>query len=233
MREARQQFSEAECAEVAAAIAEAEQTTEAEIIAVVATASGRYDRAEDLFGVLLSVLVLLFGAWWMVSLHSGDAWSGGGNVLPIVAWLMPVAAFLSFILGAMLASRFPVLRLPFIANNEMDEEVERRAAEAFQRFRLRGTQGATGILVFVSLFEHRVRVIGDDTIAQKLGDEDWQGVCDRIVDQAKQGEIALGLVEGIRHCGGLASRFFPKNLSGQASSNANQLNDELRFLDAP
>ena len=39
---------------------------------------------------------------------------------------------------------------------EMEEEVRRAAAESFLRFRGRGTAGGTAILLYVSLFEHRV-----------------------------------------------------------------------------
>jgi len=47
-----------------AAVAEAEANTSAEIVPVVAAASGRYDRAEDLFGLLLGLLAAV--AIWLV-----------------------------------------------------------------------------------------------------------------------------------------------------------------------
>lgn len=64
-----------------------------------------------------------------------------------------------FLVGATLATRFPVLRLPFIPPGEMRHEVERRALEVFQRYRIRTTRGGTGVLIYVSLYEHMVRVV--------------------------------------------------------------------------
>ena len=62
MKRASQFFSDTDRQAIEAAVAAAEQRTSAEIIPVVATASGRYDRAEDLFGVIVA-LVALSVAW--------------------------------------------------------------------------------------------------------------------------------------------------------------------------
>ena len=72
----------------------------------------------------------------------------------------------------------------------MNEEVERGAAEAFHRFRVRTTNEGTGVLIYVSLFEHRVRVIGDDAISRKLGQSDWKEIRDLITNGMRSGRPA-------------------------------------------
>ena len=43
---------------VSSAVSEAEAKTSGEIVPVIATASGRYDRAEDIFGLLIAMISL-------------------------------------------------------------------------------------------------------------------------------------------------------------------------------
>lgn len=46
------------------------------------------------------------------------------------------------------------------------------AAVAFGMFRVRATTAATGVVIYVSLYEGLVAVLGDHAIAAKLGPDD-------------------------------------------------------------
>ena len=168
MRQARELFSIEDLKTIRATITEAERKTSGEIVPVVATASGRYDRAEDIFGLIVAMLALSLS--WIffqgIRLIEGDWASGHEIILGLGPVLLIIVA--GFALGCAGATTFPVLRLPFITKKEMREEVERSAAEAFHRFRVRKTEAGTGILIYVSLFERMVRVQGDDTISTRL-----------------------------------------------------------------
>ena len=131
MRHATELFDQEEIGAIEAAIREVERKTSAEVVPVVATVSGRYDRAEDLFAFLLALLVL-GGVWgWLQGpTAAAGAWSGAPTLtlgLPVVLAILAV----TFLVGMALASHFPVLRLPLIARREMQEEVEGRARETF------------------------------------------------------------------------------------------------------
>ena len=63
MKRASDVFGKEQRREVEAAIAEVEARTSAEIVVVAATRSGRYDRAEDLFGIMVAMIVC-FAAWY-------------------------------------------------------------------------------------------------------------------------------------------------------------------------
>ena len=62
MKRASELFSEQDRRVVRAAVEEAERGTAGEIVPVVATTSGRYDRGEDLFGLVVAVVALTI-AW--------------------------------------------------------------------------------------------------------------------------------------------------------------------------
>ncbi|MGK0186130.1 MAG: putative membrane protein [Verrucomicrobiales bacterium] len=219
-------FTAEQITAIETAIRQAEETTSAEIVPVVAKVSGRYDRAEDLFAFLFSLVSL--GCTWVLlqdAIPATETWGGKPTSvmsLPIVLAIL-VATFFA---GIALASRFPALRLPLIAKREMQEEVERRAHETFKRLKIRNTENATGILIYVSLYEHMVHVEGDDTIAGKLSQSDFQSVCDTIISGFKSGNPELGMRKGILLCGELLATHFPIE-----QGDANELFDSLHLIE--
>ena len=208
MKKASAWFTESDKKALAKDIARAESATTGEIVPVVATTSGKYDRAEDLFGLVFALISL--SIYWLLqgATPFGSKWSSGpaeGLSLPVVLSIVVVA----FIVGAILATAIPSLRIPFIPKSEMGKEVERSAAEAFHRFSIRSTADATGVLIYVSLFEHTVRIFGDSAINEKVDQETWQEICDLVVDGIRKGEPARGLSAGILRCGEVLARHFP------------------------
>ena len=226
MKRASEIFSEEERKSIAAAVSEAERQTSGEIVPVVASASGRYDRAEDLFGMAVALLALaLVWIFFQDILPVAEDWESGQR---LVIGLAPILLIVlgGFLSGAVAATRIPALRLPFIAKKEMNEEVERGAAEAFHRFRVRTTNEGTGVLIYVSLFEHRVRVIGDDAISRKLGQSDWKEIRDLVTNGMRSGRAAEGLVAAVKRCGELLGKHFPAK-----SGDIDELHNELRLID--
>lgn len=221
MNYATQLFTAEEKRTIEAAIAQAEQGTSAEIVPVVATVSGRYDRAEDLFALVLTLAVLA-GLWPWLGDGGSEGWAGSGIGLPGLL----VILVLTFIAGVLLASRVPVLRLPFIHRREMQEEVERSAQAAFQQLRVRRTQSATGVLIYVSLYERMVHVVGDDAISAVFGQSQWQTLCETIVNRFRAGQYAAGMTDGIIQCGAQLAEKFPGT-----SDDVNEIADSLHLLD--
>ena len=226
MKRATRLFTKEEIGAIEAAITEVEKKTAAEVVPVVASVSGRYDRAEDLFGFLLSLLVLgTAWVWCQDIVPAGEAWSGAPALrlnLPIILAILGV----TFLIGIAIASHLPFLRLPLIAKREMRQEVERAARESFQRLKIRKTGGGTGLLIYVSLYEHMVHVVGDDAINAKLSQADWQGLCDTILRGFKDGKPATGMRDGILLGGELLATHFPIQ-----PGDANELFDRLHLLD--
>ena len=59
MKKASQHFTEEEKKKISQAVKDAESKTAAEIIPVAATSSGRYDRAEDIIGLVIGIIVMV------------------------------------------------------------------------------------------------------------------------------------------------------------------------------
>jgi putative membrane protein len=226
MKRASHFLTEEDRKTISEAVAEAEKNTSGEIVPAIATVSGRYDRAEDIAGLALALAAVTL-SWTLfqdIRFPEGD-WTAGPR---IALGLLPclVIILMGFAAGSALASYVPVLRRPFIARKEMDEEVERRAHEVFARERVRGTTGGTGILIYVSLYERIVRVLPDDAIAGKISQAEWNAVRDLVLDGIKTEHPGQGLTQAVLKCGELLKEHFPIE-----PGDVNELTNELRILD--
>ena len=99
------------------------------------------------------------------------------------------------------------------------------AAAAFVRGEVFATRERTGILVFLALLEHRVVVLGDAGINERVQPEEWQAIANDIVAGIRRSRPAAALAAGIEACGRLlAERGVP-----QVEEDVNELPDRPRF----
>ena len=225
MKNASNLFTPAEKEKINQAVASAEKLTSGEIVPVVATASGRYDRAEDMGGFLLALAALI--ASWVLGqriVPVGGDWAQGLRLTLSLRWLLLILVA-GFMVGVALTSRVGWLRRLLTPDTEMRQEVERTAWHAFGSFRVRRTAAGTGILLYVSLFERMVCVLGDDAIAARLEQKDWNEVRDMIVQGLRSGRGADAMSEAIARCGELLGRNFPYR-----AGDVNEIGDELRIM---
>ena len=226
MVRASKRFTEEDKQAVRDAIAEAEQTTSGEIVPVVATRSGRYDRGEDIFGIVLG-LVAVAVVWLLcqeIEPTAGD-WESG-QTLAVGLGPVLLTFVIAFVLGVVLATLVPALAMSFVGRTERQEEVQRSARQAFFEFRVRATEAGTGILIYISLLERTVWVIGDRAISDKLDQAQWDGVKDLVIDGLRSGKPTDGLCAAIKRCGELLSEHFPI-----AQGDTNELTNELHLVD--
>jgi putative membrane protein len=119
-----------------------------------------------------------------------------------------------------------LVRLAFVSASEKRYEVERSAAAAYQRFRVSRTSGSTGVLLYVSLCERMVRVMGDGAVNEKLSDRDWFGLRDTVIAGLRDRRPADGLCRAIASCGELLAPHFPVQ-----PGDINEMTNELRLID--
>ena len=187
---------------ISQAIQRAEEKSGCEIIPVMAVASGRYDRGEDVFGVVFA-LALVALAWWGMSALADQTPMGnasGWQYGEMAPFGLPVLLALfggGFLLGALMATRIGVLKLPFTAKAEMRQEVRRAAQSCFFARGLRKAPGAAGVLIYVSHFERMVEVIGDDAVNAKLSAADWQAICNEMLGGLSRGAPTVGFVAAL------------------------------------
>lgn len=204
------------------AIAAAEKSTSGELVVCIASRSGRYDRGEDVVGVCVALAAV--AAVWLVA--QGVTTDGWGT--SITLGLLPVLGVfvVGFSFGAALATWLPPLGLLFTTRSQIREAVRDRASVAFQRFGVRGTRAASGILIYVSVLERMVWVLGDDAVSNSIEQHEWDAVRDAAVDGLRRNAPDEGLLKAVE----LAGRLLAAKLPG-AHDDVDELANGIRFLD--
>lgn len=205
---------------VAAAIAKAEKGTSAEIVCALSTESGRYDRAEGLAGLTCAIVGL--GIAHVAHDFSGGA-AGDWTVRALSLGWQVFAVVLGFLAGQFAAGRFQLIRSPFVSEREMGEEVRRAAWHVFGAASLRGTVGKNGVLVYVSLFEHRVVVLADEAGFKALGAETIEMMRDKALEHLRRKEVEKAFTAAVS----VAGTRLAKTLPTRRDCHANELEDHV------
>jgi putative membrane protein len=207
MVSARHILDRADRERIEQAIADAERHTSAELVVIVARRSGRYDRSEDVFGLVLGLLVLVAAALLWPGPRAPGSWDTTLR-LPLGVPLATLLVAAGFFVGVVLSTRFPLLARPFRTKGEMAAEVRRRASDCFADFRVRDGQGC-GVLIYVSLLERTVWITADDTVSASGGATAWPGVRDAVVRGLAGGSLADGLCNGVREAAEKLAKLMP------------------------
>ena len=180
---------------VRGAVAQVERRTSAEFVCAVATESGRYDRAESIWGLLFGLVGLaIISGSSTVLLQGTGSWSSSAY---LASSLKGLAVIGGFIVGSVLASVVRPLRMLLVSRAEMESEVARAAAYVFGLGRLRATQGGSGVLVYVSLCERRVVILADESASKVVGQAGLDGARDAAVACLKEGKAEETFIAAI------------------------------------
>ncbi|MBA4032124.1 MAG: hypothetical protein C0478_14705 [Planctomyces sp.] len=207
------------------AVQQAEMATEAEIVPVIATISGRYDRGEDLFGLVVGTMALIV-AWILVPRPEpvAGSWEAGAPWWELVA--LVAALFVGFVGGASLASRYPVIGQLFTSRGEKAAEVAAAARRVFQEVEVHHTQSRAGVLLYVSLTERMAAVIADRAALTALGETAVNELCQAFTTRLHSQPLAKALVETIQLTGGRLATHLPATSTPQG-----ELPDAVRVVD--
>jgi len=182
------------------AVGRAEERTAGEIVPMVVPRSDDYEEAiwrGAGAAVLLTLLVIL------LTLRFYTGWGLGWIFAP---WGVALSVLAAGTAGALLTRYvYPLQRL-LAGSDRLDETVHRRAMQAFVEEEVFDTRDRTGILLFVSLREHRIEVLGDAGINRQVDPDDWAEVVARIRRGIQNDNLTEGLVEAIEMCGQLLER---------------------------
>ncbi len=214
-------FTEADRTRIREAVAQAEGRTSGEIVPFIVPQSGAYDVAVWR-GASLSAILALCVIMLILQLYQG--WSLSWLY---ASWSVTVLVLGAGILGAVVASFVPPMKRLLAGTALLDREVHERAMRAFVEEEVFSTRERTGILLFISMFEHRIEVIGDTGINQKVSPDDWADVVLRIREGIKSGNVADGLVAAIALCGELLEREGVEI----RQDDINELSDDIRISD--
>ncbi|MEG3181737.1 TPM domain-containing protein [Sphingomonas sp. LT1P40] len=217
-------FTAEEHAVVTAAVAEAERGTDSEIVTIVTDWSDHYHDVSLYYAA--AVMLASLGLFAMfpglldakLALFTGG-WGEAERHLQL-ALLVVVQAVL------FLAVRFGFEALPFrgvlIPAAVRGRRVRRRAVQFYKASAEKRTEARFGVLLYLSLAEHRAEIVADEAIVAKVKDDVWGEAMVALIDRIRAGDPAGGMAAAVTRIGAVLATHFPKT-----ESDANELPDRL------
>jgi putative membrane protein len=186
--------------EIRKAVRAAETKTAGEIVCMLVSASYHYPMA----AVIGAATLALPAAILLTELLGGRLWLGTENM-----WLFMGFFALLFLMFHVVIGRTAWLKRLFISRREIEEEVQEAAMVNFFRNGLYKTRDATGVLIFISIFEHKVWVLADYGINAIVAPDQWETIVSRITRGIGNKQAAPAICEAVAIVGNLLAEQFP------------------------
>ena len=216
----KQKFSEADLQRIKTAVKKAEDSISGEIVPVIVERSDSYTLANYKGSLILAtfsfMLMVVLDRYVIVDASS-------------TLYYDPVFIFFVVVLGGALGAALPVfsegIKRMMISQKVLDECTRQRAENAFLEEEVFNTRHRTGIMIFISFFEHEVIVMADRGISKVVEQQEWDKIVKDLVVHIREGKITEGIEAGIKRCGEiLLEKGFTKT-----SDDVNELRDDLRI----
>lgn len=200
-------FSKAEAERIAAAVGEVEKSTAGEIVVAEVPSSDDYGEVRLFCTIMLGLL----------------AAAGAHLASPS----LPVGAVLAIQFGVGLLTWLAtgsrhVLRL-VLPRARAAQAVGRAAELAFLEHGVFATRERTGVLIFLSELEHRVVILGDKGIHERVQDPGWSELVTLLIGAIKQRRTTQGVCDVIAKLGAALERDAPVR-----ADDTNELSNHVR-----
>ena len=207
------------------AVAKAERESDGEIVTIVAARSDAYHDVALHYAVLAmlivpGVLALLPQPWIDRVAAMVLGWNAEFS-RPALMVAMFVLLTLAFLVIRLVFAYRP-LRLALTPGRTKTRRVHRRAVELFRTGCELKTRGRTGILIYLSLDEHRAEILADKAIADQVEPEVWGEAMAALVDEVKAGRPGAGMAKAVEQVGIVLAGILPPT-----KQEANELPDRL------
>ncbi|MCB0732850.1 MAG: TPM domain-containing protein [Ignavibacteriae bacterium] len=93
--------------------------------------------------------------------------------------------------------------------SERNSNIKALAEKEFYRLNMHQTRDKTGILLFFLLGERQFYILADKGINEKVNQEVWENVSDKIQQNFKNGYFSQGIILGIEEVGNILEVHFP------------------------
>jgi len=222
MTNAKKLFTKANLEQLHQRITDLEKRTDAEVVCAVATESDRYDRAECICGLLLGLLALITGS----KIAATGTWDATGTIPVGMQVALMVGGFIG---GTVLASYWHPLRRLFVSDRHRELAVHRCVHYVFSREGIGSKRNRGGLLIYLSLFEHRLEIHCDEAVAGRIPAEKLEALRDAVLNRVAKGEFTEGLLDGLD----LAEKLLTEALPSSGDTAGELPNELLLFHPRP
>jgi len=209
-------FSDQDYSRIRQAVSEAERQTRGEIVPMVIERSAHYRETRYRAGIgcaffALTTLLTIEWEWMPWRWQTTNA-----------GWLL-LTVLMAYGLGYWLGTFGPFIRL-LTSNERLAYKVRIRAHQAFLEHGLHRTELGTGVLILISLLEHRIEVLTDQPILDRVPQQTWEDMVLVIRNGFQKGNPVESLCQAISTCGTVLAEVFPAE---KGKPNPNELPNNL------
>ena len=210
---------------ITAAVTAAERGTSGEIVTVVAPRSDDYGDVALIWAIAASFLALAVVAAFpefFVDLldRLRGSWQHPLSARALLTALL-VAVVATFALVRLLLGWMP-LRLALTPGAVKARRARARAVALFRVGAEKRTAGRTGVLLYLSLAEHRAELVADDDVLARVAADVWGAAMAELIDAVRDGRPGDGMAAAVARIGTVLSDHFPRS-----AEEINELPDRL------
>jgi putative membrane protein len=218
-------FTEADHDRITTAVAAAERESDGEIVTIVAQNSDAYHDAGLHWAIGAVFLALSLVAAFPHFFRTLLARLVGEWDHAIEDW-----AFLTLLLGLLILKFLVVryalswmpLRMALTPRSTKARRVRRRAIALFRAVAQGRTRGRTGVMLYLSLDEHRAEIVADAAINDKVDAAVWGDTMAALIAGVKADRAAQGMADAVAQVGVILAAHFPRS-----DDDINELPDRL------
>jgi putative membrane protein len=210
---------------VSAAVSGAEAHSAGEIVTILTDRSDGYmdvALAWSILAAFTAILALSLGPGFYLGLldRLTGSWASEWTHRELFGLALAVGTikFIAMLL-LQLWQRLKFWLIPGIIKSARARE---RAITCFKVGAERRTSGRTGILIYLSMREHRAEIVADEAIASKVSPEVWGEAMAAMLAHIRKGRIADGLIAAVEKAGTVLAEHFPRH-----ENDINELPDRL------
>lgn len=212
----RKKFSDNDLSRIKAAVHNAESKISGEIVPVIVGKSGHYTIANykaSLLAASLAFVCIIFFDRYVPSLAVYD---------PLFIFFIVLVAGA---LGAAASWSSDAVKRIMLTQAHMDSATRQRAETAFISEEVFNTAQRTGIMIFISFFEHEVIVMADKGISKVVEQKEWDKMVMNLTESIRKDKIVEGLENAIQRCG----EILLEKQFAISPDDKNELSDDLRI----
>jgi len=107
-------------------------------------------------------------------------------------------------------------------DHSCDGDALQQAIKVFERLGMHKTAARNGVMVYVSVTDRKLAVIGDRGIHERVGEAYWQGLVAAVRERMSQQQARGALIHAIAEVGRELGRHFPRR-----PGDKNELSDDV------
>lgn len=216
----KKKFSDSDLDRIKQSVRAAEENISGEIVPVIVERSSNYTIA--IYKGCLITAALTFMIIVLIDRYVLEEATHTLLYDPLFIFLLVI---LGGAIGAAITNYSDTIKRLLVAQRYQDLVTRQAAENAFLEEEVFNTRQRTGIMIFVSFFEHEVIVMADTGINKVVEQQQWDNLVAEIIDRIRGGKLVEAIEHGISRCGTLLlEKGFKKT-----ADDINELRDDLRL----